>query len=94
MNRRDLVVGGILSAGAVASGLTIAEAQPERNIGRRHPNLAAAQRLAQQAYDRIVAAQQANEWDMEGHAARAKDYLERASSELKEAAMAANHNRR
>ena len=40
-------------------------AQPERNVsGARHPNLAAAQRLSQQAFERIVEAQRANEWDM------------------------------
>jgi hypothetical protein len=94
MNRRNFVSGCLVSAGTLASGVTIAEAQPERNIGRRHPNLAEAQSLAQQAYDRIVAAQRANEWDMDGHAARAKDLLAQASRELKEAAMAANHNRR
>jgi len=32
--------------------------------GKRHPNLAAAQRLSQQANEKVTAAQQANEWDM------------------------------
>lgn len=67
--------------------------QPERDIShRRHPNLAAAQRFSQQAFDKIVAAQQANEWDMEGHAQKAKDLLEQANRELREAATAANHH--
>ncbi|HEV2323540.1 MAG TPA: hypothetical protein VGS10_06285 [Terracidiphilus sp.] len=96
MNRRDFVSGCVVSAGAVASGVAIAQGPPERNVGRRHPNLAAAQRLTQQAYERIVAAQQANEFDLDGHAQRAKDLLDRANNELKEAAEASNrdHDRR
>jgi len=67
--------------------------QPERDIShRRHPNLAAAQRFSQQAFDKIVAAQQANEWDMEGHAQKAKDLLDQVNRELREAATAANHH--
>lgn len=96
MNRRDFVSGCVVSAGAVASGVAIAQGPPERNVCRRHPNLAAAQRLTQQAYERIVAAQQANEFDLGGHAQRAKDLLDRANNELKEAAEASNrdHDRR
>jgi hypothetical protein len=52
----------------------------------------AAQDLINRAFDRIVAAQQANEWDMGGHAARAKDLLEQARREIREAAEAANHH--
>jgi len=64
---------------------------PETNINpRKHPNLAAAQRYCLQAFQRISDAQQANEWDMNGHAQRAKDLLDQASHELKEAADAGN----
>ncbi|MEW9625099.1 hypothetical protein [Rhodanobacter geophilus] len=67
--------------------------QPVRDVStHRHPNIAAAQRLTDQAYHRIVAAQQANEWDMDGHAAKAKDLLDQASRELKAAAAAANRH--
>jgi hypothetical protein len=83
-----LAIAGTL---AIAGGLALA--QPERDISaRRHPNLAAAQRLTQQAWERITAAQEANEFDMHGHAQKAKEYLDRASHELKEAAEAANHH--
>jgi hypothetical protein len=69
----------------------LAVAQPQRNVsGARHPNLAAAQRLSQQAYEKITAAQQANEWDMKGHAQKAKELLDQVNRELKEAAEAAN----
>jgi hypothetical protein len=59
---------------------------------RRHPNLAAAQHLIDQAYAKISEAQGANEFDMDGHAARAKDHLEQANREIKLAAEAANHH--
>ena len=79
------VLGGLLLVGGFAI------AQPKRNINPgRHPNLAAAQRLSQQAFEKIVAAQQANEWDMQGHAQKAKELLEQANNQLKEAAEAAN----
>jgi len=93
VNRRNLVLGGLFSIGAATARIGAAQA-PERNVGGRHPNLAAAQRLCAQAYDRIVAAQQANEWDMDGHAAHAKDLLDQANRELKAAAIAANRNHR
>jgi len=56
----------------------------------RHPNLLAAQQLINQAYEKISVAQHANEWDMRGHAAKAKELLEQAKVEIREAAMAAN----
>jgi hypothetical protein len=36
----------------------------------------------------------ANDWDMGGQAQKARNLLEQANVELKEAAMAANRNRR
>jgi hypothetical protein len=92
---RKLVLGGLLSLGLVAGGITIAQGPPERDVNPgHHPNIAAAQRLTDQAYNRIVVAQQANEWDMDGHAQKAKDLLDQANRELKASAEAANHNRR
>jgi hypothetical protein len=58
----------------------------------RHPNLAAAQRFCADAIDKITAGQQANEWDMGGHAKKAKQLLTEASEEIKQAALAANAN--
>jgi len=65
-------------------------AKPAKNVGRKHPNIAAAQRLVTQAFDKITAAQKANEWDLGGHAKKAKELLEQANNELKLAAEAAN----
>jgi hypothetical protein len=83
------VAGATLMIGAAA----VAQV-PKKNISAaRHPNLAAAQRLSQQAYEKIVAAQQANEWDMGGHAQKAKELLDQVNNELKQAAQAANRNK-
>ena len=92
---RKHLVGSLLGLSLVTAGITIAQGPPERNVSPgRHPNIAAAQRLCDQAFNRIVAAQQANEWDMNGHAQKAKELLDQANRELKAAAEAANHNRR
>lgn len=78
-------LGALLLAGAGAF------AQPKRNVSAgRHPNLAEAQRLCRQAYQKIEAAQHANEWDMQGHAQKAKELLDQVNTELKEAAESAN----
>jgi hypothetical protein len=73
-------------------GIAIAE-QPAQNVSKgKHPNIAAAQRLTAQAFEKITAAQEANEWDMQGHAKKAKELLDEANKELKQAAQAANKN--
>jgi outer membrane murein-binding lipoprotein Lpp len=65
---------------------------PARNVSSaRHPNLAAAQRFCADAFERLDQAQRANEWDLGGHAKRAKELLVQASDEIKLAAVAANH---
>lgn len=69
--------------------------EPVENVSHgRHGNLAAAQDLARQSYDRLTAAQQANEFDMDGHASRAKDLLRQVNDEIRQAATAANRNGR
>jgi hypothetical protein len=68
--------------------------RPAQNIDPgRHPNLAAAQSLSAEAFDRLVAAQQANDWDLGGHAQAAKSLLVEANQEMKAAALAANQRR-
>jgi len=81
--RVTVVLGGLLFIGGIAVGQISAA---------RHPNLASAQRFIEQAYSKIVAAQEANEFDMNGHAQKAKTLLDQANHELKEAAAAANRN--
>lgn len=85
-----------LSSAALLLLATAAFAAPpaEDISGRRHPNLAAAQRLSHEAWEKITAAQRANEWDMDGHAAKAKELLDQVNNELKMAAEAANKGRK
>jgi len=65
--------------------------KPKKNVSSaKHPNLAAAQRLSQQAWEKLNAAQSANEFDMGGHAQKAKDLLDQVNNELKQAAETAN----
>ena len=85
---KKLISTGILSL-TLLVGAT-AFAKPALNIGGKHPNLAAAQRLVEQAYDKITAAQKANEYQLGGNAAKAKDLLEQVNNLLKEAAKVAN----
>jgi hypothetical protein len=75
-------------------GVALAQ-RPQRNVSPgRHPNIAAAQRFSQQAWQKVLAAQQANEWDMQGHAQKAKNLLDEVNRELKLSAEAANRNPR
>jgi hypothetical protein len=77
----------------LVTGVAIAQ-HPKDNISAgRHPNLNAAQRLSRQAWEKIVAAQEANEWDMAGHAQKAKNLLDQVNNELKQAAEAANRHK-
>jgi hypothetical protein len=78
----------MLSLGLFSSGVLVGQ-----NVSpARHPNLAAAQRLIEQAMGKIDAAQQANEYDMGGHAAKAKELLGQAFEQVKMAAEAANRH--
>jgi F0F1-type ATP synthase membrane subunit b/b' len=93
MKVSKLLVALVMAFAMLCTGLVFAQKKPAQNVsGKRHPNLAAAQKLSAQAYEKIVAAQKANEWDMEGHAQKAKDLLDQANQELKQAAEAANQN--
>jgi hypothetical protein len=87
-NRSSLLkLAGLL---LLIGGLAVGQ-KPKENIAPgRHPNLAAAQRLSQQAWQKIVAAQEANEFDMQGHAQKAKNLLDEVNKELKMAAEMAN----
>jgi hypothetical protein len=79
---------------ALALSMSVAlAAPPVDNISSsKHPNLAAAQKLSTKAYEKITEAQQANEGDLGGHAAKAKDLLDQVNRELKQAAEFANHH--
>jgi hypothetical protein len=68
--------------------------RPKQNVSPgRHPNLAAAQRLSGQAWQRVLDAQKANEWDLAGHAQKAKELLDQVNTELKLSAEASNRRK-
>ncbi len=91
MMKSKIALTAVLAAGLL--GVAALAQKPVDNVNaQKHPNLAAAQRLSQQAWEKISAAQQANEWDMQGHAAKAKDLLDQVNKELKLAAETANKN--
>jgi F0F1-type ATP synthase membrane subunit b/b' len=91
MMRKKLLF--VLALLLMCTSFVFAQKKPAQNVSpKRHPNLAAAQRLSAQAYQKVVAAQQANEWDLQGHAQKAKELLDQANQELKQAAEASNDN--
>jgi hypothetical protein len=75
---------------ALAAATTFAQ-EPAQNIDpARHGNLAGAQMMVREAYDKISDAQQANDFHLGGHAARAKELMREANDEIKMAAIVAN----
>jgi hypothetical protein len=75
---------------ACAVVFLLAGCMSEKVSFRRHPNLAEAQTAIQNALDRISRAQSVNEFDMGGHAQKAKYLLNEAYGEIKLAAETAN----
>jgi hypothetical protein len=77
----------LLSSTLAISGAAFAKAVPsgpvKHPVKQAHPNLVAAQHDLEQAWSRIGAAQQANEFDAAGHAQKAKELINRAYEELK-----------
>jgi hypothetical protein len=81
------------AVGAVVAGVALVawSQMPVQNIDpQRHGNLASAQRLVVEAFERITTAQQDNRYNLGGHADRAKDLLRQANEQLRLAADAAN----
>jgi hypothetical protein len=97
---KNIVVSAAAAAAAVLTIVACAQpgpqpygygGEPVLNIDpQRHGNLAAAQRLVRDAFDRLTKAQQDNRYNLGGHAARAKELLHKANDEIKLAAEAAN----
>jgi hypothetical protein len=91
--RKNMLIAVVLAFAMLCTGFVFAQKKPPRNVNQgRHPNLAAAQRLSAQAFQRVLDAQKANEWDLAGHAQKAKNLLDEANEELKKAAEVSNIN--
>jgi hypothetical protein len=84
-----VALGGAFTLGAMTSPQG---GPPPVDIGERHGNMRSAQQLIQQAWLKVDEAQKDNNYNLGGHAGRAKDLLAQASSEIKESAEQANHN--
>ncbi len=81
----------LLAAVAALAACAASAQMPVQNIDpERHGNLAAAQRLVVQAFERLSDAQVANNNQLGGHVERAKDLLRQANEEIKMAAETAN----
>ncbi len=89
------IFAGVCALLLVVAGVVFAvQPPPARNVNpHRHPHIARAQQLSRQAFNQISEAQRANEWDMEGHAQKAKELLDQVNNELRRAAGEANENR-
>jgi hypothetical protein len=87
---KNIVVTAVLSALIVSAP---SYAAPGKIGPKRHPHLARAQREVETAYQSVVAAQTANEFDLGGHAAKAKELLQQVNKELKQAAEQSNDNK-
>ena len=81
----------LLAVIATVAACAASAQMPMQNIDpQRHGNLAAAQNLVVQAFERLSDAQAANNYQLGGHVARAKDLLRQANEEIKLAAETAN----
>jgi F0F1-type ATP synthase membrane subunit b/b' len=87
---RKIMTTGVLGAVLLAGGLAFAKKPVDNVSAKKHPNMAAAQDHITKAHEKLTAAQQANEFDLGGHAKKAKELLEEAAKEIKQAAEAAN----
>ncbi len=90
MTKKNLIIGATLYTAFTCVSVTVAQA-PVVNIDpHRHGNLAAAQQFIVDAYQKLNAAQAANEDQLGGHAQRAKNLLTQADAEIRLAANVAN----
>lgn len=91
MNMKTLIGAALVAACAMGTSAFAQEA-PHVDIGQRHGNLRNAQENIVAAYDYVSDAQSANEDQLGGHAARAKQLLAEANRELRLAANVANEH--
>jgi hypothetical protein len=93
MKKHSFYLAAVLVMCLLLIGVTLAQ-RPETDIDpAKHPNLAEAQHHILQAFEKIDEAQKANKDQLGGHAEKAKQLLDQASRELKEAAEFANHHK-
>ena len=79
----------LVLAVAVLAPLGFAAAGPMKG----HPNLINAQKALDTAFESITASQKANEFDLGGHATKAKEAIATAKEELRLAAETSNEKK-
>jgi hypothetical protein len=77
-----LMAGALLGAALIGGGVTVAQ-RPERDAS-------GSTTASRQTWEKITEGQKANEWDLDGHAAKAKELLDQANADMKLAAEASN----
>ncbi|HEY0704105.1 MAG TPA: hypothetical protein VGD60_15150 [Candidatus Acidoferrales bacterium] len=92
---KRMVLTGVALCGAFSLGVMARSPQggpPPVDVGEHHGNMRAAQQLIQQAWFKVDEAQKDNNYNLGGHAGRAKELLAQASGEIKASAEDANHH--
>jgi len=89
MTKQSLMINTILSAALLCTVMVAQEPAVDIN-SERHPNLAKAQRLVNEANKYVLDAQKDNRYDMHGHATKARQLMIQVNAELKAAAEDAN----
>ena len=82
MMRKNFLLQALFVLALLCAGILIAQTPVQNINAQRNPNLAQAQKLCNDAYQWAVKAQQANKYDMQGHAQKAKQLLVQAAQEL------------
>jgi apolipoprotein N-acyltransferase len=92
MSKRIWMVAIALCAVSALSAVLFAQA-PRVTVGEKHGNMRAAQEYIQQAWRKVDEAQKDDNYNLGGHAGRAKELLAQANEEIKLSAEAANSHR-
>jgi hypothetical protein len=90
---KKILMMGIALCAAFALGAVMFAQAPGVTVGERHGNMRAAQELIVQAWQKVDEAQQDNHYNLGGHAGKAKEFLSKASEEIRLSADAANSHR-
>jgi hypothetical protein len=93
MGKRIWMAAIALCAVFALSAVLFAEQEPRVTVGEKHGNMRAAQEYIQQAWRKVDEAQKDNNYNLGGHAGRAKELLAQASEEIKRSAEDANSHR-
>lgn len=90
---KKIVMAAIALFASFALGAVLFAQAPSVDVGERHGNMRAAQQLIQQAWLKVDEAQHDNNYNLGGHAGKAKELLAQASEQIRLSADAANSHR-